>query len=173
MDRKAQLAITDAIIFLLLMSLSAAISLMGSSSQLAVAEIDSGSEVKEYAEDTFIVLMRSTLDLEGCGMNDSRLTIDKYILLRTAVEDDGANAESLVPCDVLLFDFARGLVLERYDFHLTSYYRNESSGRVAEVVFARPDAGVPSEYFKISWNYPMTGFGKSGDSVASLVLWRK
>lgn len=173
MNKKAQLAITDAVIFLLLMSLGAALSLMSSSSQLGLAEIESLSDTKDYAEDTFIVLMRSTLDLGGCGMNYSEMAMDRYLLMRTSAEDDGQDVESFAPCDVLLFDLARGLIVARYDFQITSRYTNETSGRTTEIVFAEPDIFIPSEHFEISWNYPMGCFEKPGSVTVSLLLWQK
>lgn len=155
------------------MSLGAAFSLMSSSTQLGLAEIESISDIKDYAEDTFIVLMRTTLDLEACGMNYSEMAIDRYLLLRTSAEDDGQDIESLTPCDVLLSDFARGLIVVRYDFEMTSRYVNESSGRTTEIIFAEPEMFVPSEYFEISWNYPMGCFEKPGTATISLLLWQR
>lgn len=173
MNKKAQLAITDAVIFLLLMSLGAAFSLMSSSCQLGFAEIESLSDTKDYAEDTFMVLMRSTLDMGGCGMNYSEMATDRYMLMRTSAEDDGQDIELLAPCDMLLFDFARDLIVTEYDFQMTSSYVNESSRRTTKIEYAEPDVVVPSEYFQISWNYPMGCFEKRGNATLSLLLWHK
>ncbi|MFQ6127470.1 MAG: hypothetical protein ACE5QW_00985 [Thermoplasmata archaeon] len=173
MNKKAQLAITDAVIFLLLVSTSAALSLMSFPSHLGFAEIESISDVKDYAEDTFIVLMRSTLNLEECGINYSKSAVDKYMLLRTSVADDGGDIEPLVFCDMLLYDFARDLIPKRYDFYMTSVYENESSNVTTRVFFADPDIAAPDDYFQIRWRYPMVCFGKSGDAVLSLILWER
>lgn len=172
-NKKAQLAITDAVIFLLLMSLGAAFSLISSSSQLGFAEIETLSDTKDYAEDTFIVLMRSTLDLGGCGMNYSEMAIDRYMLMRTSAEDDGHDVELLAPCDMLLFDFARDLIVARYDFKMASSYVNESSGRTTKIEYAEPGMVVPSEYFEIGWDYPMGCFEKRGNATVSLLLWHR
>ncbi|MFQ6106431.1 MAG: hypothetical protein ACE5QF_02420 [Thermoplasmata archaeon] len=172
MNRRAQLAITDAIIFLLLISLSLGISLVSSSDGPGSAELFSMADEKDYAEETFIVLLRSTLDLQDCGMNHSRLSVDKYILLRTALEDSNEDVEPLAACDDVIIRFARDLILDRYEFRLTSNYVNSSTGFVTEILLSEPERVVPTEYIQISWNFTMICFGKPGDAIMSLVLWR-
>jgi len=172
MNREGQLAVTDAMIFLLIASLIVSFSLMGMSGHLEISEIVSTADTKDYAEDTFIVLMRSTLDLERCGTNHTQ-AIDRYILLRTSAQDSGESTEPLIECDLLVYELARNLILERYGFLLSSSYINESSGGLTNIAFAPEESDPPSEHFRLSWAYPMIGFGKSGEAIVSLDLWRR
>ncbi|MCK4366797.1 MAG: hypothetical protein KAW84_02480 [Thermoplasmata archaeon] len=172
MNREGQLAITDAMIFLLIAVLIVSFSLMGVPGHLEVSEIDSLADMKDYAEDTFIVLMRSTVDLGRCGTNHTQ-AIDRYILFRTDSEDGGEATELPVTCDLLVYELARNLILERYGFVLSSTYWNETSGRLTRIVFAPEEVEPPSEHFRLSWAYPMIGFGKSGEALVSLDLWRR
>ncbi len=172
MNREGQLAVTDAMIFLLIASLIVSFSLMGIPDHLEISEIVSTADTKDYAEDTFIVLMRSTLDLERCGTNHTQ-AVDRYILLRTSAQDSGESTEPLVGCDLLVYELARNLILERFGFVLSSSYINESSGGLTKIAFAPEESEPPSEYFRLSWAYPMIGFGKSGEAIVSLDLWRR
>lgn len=172
MNGRGQLAVTDALIFLLIASLIVSFSLMSMPGLLEVSEIDSAADTKDYAEDTFTVLMRSTMDLGRCGANHTQ-AVDRYILLRTNSQDSGESTEPLVGCDLLVHELARNLILERFDFLLASSYINESSGGLTEIVFAPEESDPPSEHFQLSWAYPMIGFGKSGEAVVSLDLWRR
>jgi len=172
MNREGQLAVTDAMIFLLIVSVVASFSLMGIPKHLEISEIVSTADTKDYAEDTFIVLMRSTLDLGRCGTNHTQ-AVDRYILLRTSVEDSGESTEPLFECDLLVYELARNLILERYGFLLSSTYWNETSGGLTKIVFAPKESEPPSEHFRLSWAYPMIGFGKSGEATIGLDLWRR
>ncbi|MCJ2555833.1 MAG: hypothetical protein LN415_01830 [Candidatus Thermoplasmatota archaeon] len=172
MNSTGQLAVTDALIFLLIASLIVSFSLMGMSGHLEISEIHSAADMKDYAEDTFIVLMRSTLDLERCGANHTQ-AVDRYILLRTSSQDSGESTEPLIECNLLVHELARNLILERYCFLLSSSYINESSGGLTKIVFAPEESDPPSEHFRLSWAYPMIGFGKSGEAIVSLDLWRR
>ncbi|MCK4456514.1 MAG: hypothetical protein KAW39_02105 [Thermoplasmata archaeon] len=172
MNSTGQLAVTDALIFLLIASLIVSFSLMGMSGHLEISEIDSAADTKDYAEDTFIVLMRSTLDLGRCGANHTQ-AVDRYILLRTSAQDSRESTEPLIECDLLVHELARNLILERYGFLLSSSYINESSGGLTKIVFAPEESDPPSEHFRLSWAYPMIGFGKSGEAIVSLDLWRR
>ncbi len=172
MNREGQLAVTDAMIFLLIASLIVSFSLMGMPDHLEISEIVSTADTKDYAEDTFIVLMRSTLDLERCGTNHTQ-AVDRYILFRTDSEDGGEATELPVTCDLLVYELARNLILERYGFLLSSTYWNETSGGLTKIVFAPKESEPPSEHFRLSWAYPMIGFGKSGEAIIGLDLWRR
>jgi hypothetical protein len=171
MNDEGQLAITDALIFLLIASLIVSFSLMGMRGHLEISEIYSAADTKDYAEDTFTVLMRSTMDLGGCGANHTQ-AVDRYILLRTSAQDSGESTEPLIGCDLLVYELARNLILERYGFLLASSYTNESSGGLTKIVFAPEESDPPSVHFRLSWAYPMIGFGKPGDAIISLDFWR-
>ena len=160
---------TDAMLFLMIISVASALSLMGLSGSMGGAEIRSHYDMKEYAEDSYIALMRSTQDLAGCGMNQSALTLLDYALLRTS-EEDGMGDSGLTVCDGLVYNSSRALIVGGYDFAITSSYRNTTSGRVAEIAIPR-SGPFGEDRVQVGWDYPMICFGKEGHARICLVLW--
>jgi hypothetical protein len=166
------MALTDALIFLLILSVTVSISLLSAPGLLNLSETYSVADMKDYAEDTFIVLLRSTLSFETCGMNLTQ-ALDRYILSRTSAEDSLLVGNQSVSCDLVVHEFGTRLILERYRFILSSTYLNETSGRLTEIDFASRERASGSENLEVGWTYPMSSFGKQGEARISLAIWLK
>lgn len=173
--RSAQLALWDALIFLVIMMVATFLALSFQTYDVRERGTLEREFLNDYVRDTYNALARSTIANASClGGNATSISMVDLLLVEISAVDSGLSEKHFEKCNERILSLSRKLVRQDFEFSIVVSYVNETTGKRVDLVLSRSIASLqelPWSYQSFSAQYSMFCFGKPGNSSIFLFAW--